>query len=196
MHKTVITTLLIAGLASSNLAFADRGGPGKFMRFFDTNQDGTVTLDEFESASQARFERMDTNKDGQVTSGEFQSYVEARRNEKQADRLKKMDTDNDGQVSKEEYVAYKSERASNKFTRMDKNQDGVLSADELKACRKHGHHSGQRIFGKLDNDSDGNVSREESHAAWSAWFARIDTNGDRVVTSEEVSAYREMKRKQ
>jgi len=201
MHKTLITILLIAGLASSNLALADRGGPGKFMRFFDTNEDGSVTREEFEAASKARFARMDANSDAQVTTDEFQAYIETRRGEKKAAKLKQVDTNNDGQVSKDEFVAYKSARAEQKFARMDTNQDDVLSAEEFKNCRKHdkggkqGKRSGQRLFASLDANDDGQVTQEESLAAWSRWFARIDSNGDNVVTSEEVSAYRDMKHK-
>ena len=69
-----------------------------------------------------------------------------------------------------------------------------LSAEEMQHSGKHKHAKGKRIFKRMDKDGDGQVTRDESYTAWSAWFARIDTNGDLVVTTDEVNAHRQMKR--
>ncbi len=76
---------------------------------------------------------------------------------------------------------------------MDKDGDGAIEADEYSKPH-HMRFSGRRIFHRLDGDSDGRVTREESLKAWSGWFDRIDANKDGVVSGDELEAYREHKR--
>jgi Ca2+-binding EF-hand superfamily protein len=73
---------------------------------------------------------------------------------------------------------------------MDKNRDGMLSADEMVSHKKHQPRFGKKIFSRLDANGDGQVSKEESQAAWGEWFKRLDTNADQVVSSEEVKQAR------
>lgn len=194
MKKSVITSVLIAGLLSSQLAIASKGGSGKFMHFFDANNDGTVTMDEFDEAARTRFTRMDSDKNGILSQEEFHNYIKLRRMEHKAKKLELMDSNKDGKVSESEYVTYKAENAKRKFAQMDKDKDGNLTAEEMKSCGKRRHGKGKYIFKRMDQNGDGQVTREESYAAWSAWFARIDANGDKVVTSDEVNTFRQMKR--
>lgn len=191
MVKFMKTALLAGGLLSSSLALAHSSGTSKFMRFFDTNKDGVVTLDEFNTVMQARFNAMDTNHDGVVSAREFRAYIHKRQLQHQQARLKRMDSNGDGQVSKAEFIAYMSKRAEARFDRMDKNHDGILEANELVSRFHHGHgfHSGNRLFHKLDKNGDGVISLAEGRAAWTAWFERMDTNGDKVVTPAEVKAF-------
>ncbi|MBI1425067.1 MAG: hypothetical protein GC149_16595 [Gammaproteobacteria bacterium] len=194
MKKSVVSAFVMSGVFFSSLALA-QGGSGKFMQYFDTNKDGVVTLDEFEAAMTTRFEQMDANHDGKVTFAEFQNYLKQRRQERKLARLKLMDSNGDGQVSKEEFVAYQTKKAESRFERLDKNHDGVLSADELdrKGCGHHHRFNGKGLFHKLDANGDGVITQEESRAAWSAWFTRLDANGDKVVTTDEVNAFREQR---
>ena len=48
-------------------------------------------------------------------------------------RMKNMDTNNDGAVSKDEFMAH----AEKKFAMKDKDGDGVISAEEMSAMKKH-----------------------------------------------------------
>lgn len=197
MRKQWITTftLLSVVLASSGLAVA--GGHGhaggqKFMKFFDTNQDGTVTQEEFSIAAASRFTKMDSDKNGVVSADEFRSYVRTRRSEHRQQRYQDMDANKDGQISKDEFLLSKRQRAEGKFARMDKNGDGLVSAEEHASCRfnKRGHFGGRRIFQRLDANNDGSVTKAEGTSAWSNWFKRLDSNDDQVVTTEEVGQAR------
>ena len=191
MKKSVISGMLISGVLCSSLALAG-GGSGKFMRYFDTNKDGVVTLDEFEAAMQARFDQMDSDHNGVVSSQEFRDYIKQRRLEHKQERLKSMDTNGDGQVSKDEYLAYQARKAEARFARLDANHDGLLSADELdkRGSHRHHHYGSKGLFHKLDSNGDGVITLDESRAAWSKWFTRLDANGDKVVTMDEVNAFR------
>ena len=114
--KKIFTLLTLACLAAtSTTVLAGGHGKGKFMNFFDTNQDGTVTIDEFNDSAKARFKRIDSNNDGNVSEDEFRTYIKSRRAERKQQHFAKMDTDKDGQLTKDEYIAYKQKKAERKF---------------------------------------------------------------------------------
>ena len=58
--------------------------------------------------------------------------------------LQQMDTDGDGSVSKAEFVA----GAEARFTKMDKNGDGVLTKDDMPARPEGGRRGGRRGGGE------------------------------------------------
>jgi Ca2+-binding EF-hand superfamily protein len=189
----ILTTPVLAGSAN----YSD--GKGPFMSFFDTNDDNVVTMDEFKDAAAKRFETIDKDNNGVVSTEEFQSFIEHKREERQEQRFQSMDSNDDGQVTREEYISYKLKRAESRFQGMDVDQDGVVSKEEYEARRsgwsghRHGHYGRGKIFAKLDANNDGQLTREESLAAWTNWFKRIDANGDQVVTADEVRDYRNKK---
>lgn len=190
MIKLMKTALLASGLLCSSLALAQGGSTSRFMQFFDTNKDGVVSLDEFNSAMLARFHAMDTDHNGVVSAKEFYAYIQHRRLQHREARLKQMDANGDGRVTEAEYLAYMNKEAKIRFDRMDKNHDGILTANELVSGRHHhGTHNWKRLFHKLDKNGDGVLSLDESRAAWTAWFERMDSNGDKVVTADEVRAF-------
>jgi Ca2+-binding EF-hand superfamily protein len=194
-RKTLpLISVLALGLSLSTApALAGKHGHGKFMESFDSNGDGKVTLDEFNTTSADRFKKMDTNADGKLTEEEFSGYLQARREQRRLERFKTADTDKDGSVSKDEYLAVQRQRAERRFARMDRDSNGMLNAEEY--ARKRGHHNkkggGKHIFTKLDSNNDGHATLEESQIAWDKWFRKMDTNGDNMVTSEEVKQARE-----
>jgi Ca2+-binding EF-hand superfamily protein len=177
-----------------------QGGKGKFMSFFDSNEDGVVTMEEFKESSAARFDNMDADHNTTVTQDEFSGYVGQRREQHRQHRFESIDTNKDGQLSKDEFAAYSRQKALRRFAGMDSNSDGLISTEEY-TTRKygkhgshnghhHGHSRGHGFFNRLDTNKDGQLTRDESLAAWTTWFKRIDTNGDQVVTAEEVQNYR------
>lgn len=113
------------------------------------------------------------------------------------------DTDNDGTVDWEEaHNAFVQH-----FDEMDANQDGVLSADEVKGCCmsgtrhkdckdgkscKHGHagahDKGSKAFDAADKDHDGTLDRKEAKKLKKVFknFDAIDADKDGTVDRDEV----------
>ena len=89
--------------------------------------------------------------------------------------LEKVDTNKDGNLSLDEVQAAAAER----FKRLDKNADGVVTAEEA-----------PRMFDTPDADHNGQVTADElaTHAA--ARLKRADANGDGMVSEAEREAMR------
>ncbi|MFD1788731.1 EF-hand domain-containing protein [Sphingomonas floccifaciens] len=110
-------------------------GPGDGLARLDTDGDGRVTRAEFDTGSQARFDRMDTNRDGTIDATEMAALPGGGRG-------MRADTNGDGKLTRAESDAMSKER----FDRMDVNGDGVLDAAELQAGggMRGGRGGGQR----------------------------------------------------
>jgi len=197
MNKISITSILVTGLVIfSGVSLADSGhhGKGRFLALFDTNGDGVVTTDEFKAAAAERFKTMDSDSSGGVTQEEFDNYLAEKREKWNTVRFQNIDTDGDGNISEAEYLESKKQRAQKRFQQMDKDGNGIISQNEFMESRhtgkKYGMHGKGKIFAKLDRDSNGEITESESLAAWTEWFTKIDLNGDKVVTSDEVREFR------
>lgn len=182
MKKTIAFALL-TGLAFGTTAFAegmDRG-PGHHRHhghggFFMKN--------------------LDQNSDGKVTRDEVQADVKA--------RFAAMDTNNDGKLTPEESAQYfqakageMKEKFAERLKEADANNDGKWSKQELSKMP-------ERMFSKLDQDSDGFVTQAELDAGKEAGkerfarfkerhgdfqnklFSRADDNSDGFVDSAEA----------
>jgi len=97
----------------------------------DTDNDGTVDLDEAKKAAGALFDKLDTDKDGTLDLKELKGRVTDK-------EFKAADPDNDGTLSKDEYLAVVEKR----FKAADPDNDGTVSAAEIKT------HAG-RSLGQL-----------------------------------------------
>jgi len=104
-----------------------------------------------------------------------------------------MDTDGDGVVSLAEFQARGAEVTEERFTRLDSDGDGLLTSQELAARRGRGEHRGFEP-GEIDTDGDGAVSLSELQSVrpgvTEERFARMDSNGDGVITGDERSERR------
>lgn len=112
---------------------------------------------------------------------------------------KQADTDGNGSVSKEEFFALErisklpDDKRAKIFERLDKNNDGSLTRDELGQAGK-GHRPMPRLE-ELDKDKSGGVSFEEFSAAEfvqklpderrQEMFKRMDRDGDGQVTAKD-----------
>ena len=142
---TLMTVFALAGLLASSL-YAGGDGEGRehkkrkghrgksMMHMLDMDQDGQVSKDEM----MKHFSDVDANGDGLLSDEEFKAHRESKRGgmEKKRESMKDM--------SPEE-----------RFSKMDKNGNGSLEADEF---------PNKKIFEKIDADSSGGLSQEELKA--------------------------------
>jgi len=90
------------------------------MRMFDTDNDGTIDLDEAKKAALALFDRLDHDHDGTLDRRELGARLSAR-------ELFAANPDNDGTLDKGEYLALVERR----FLAANSDNDGTLDAKEL-----------------------------------------------------------------
>ena len=95
----------------------------------DANGDGTITEAEMLAAAGDRFQDADSDGDGSVSLEEFAAAQEALQEERRQARLERlfgrMDANDDGQLTQDELEASVAER----FDRMDRNDDGELTPE-------------------------------------------------------------------
>jgi Ca2+-binding EF-hand superfamily protein len=152
MSKTTRYLLATGALALGAAAFAgasladggwgrhhgwgDDGGMGLFERF-DANQDGRLTQAEVDEVRRSQLIEFDQDSDGSLTLEEYQAlWLDAMR-ERMVDRFQAHDDDGDGMVTVEEF----GESFDRMVSRLDANDDGALTPDEL---RRRGERRGDR----------------------------------------------------
>ncbi|MCW5699452.1 MAG: EF-hand domain-containing protein [Rhodospirillales bacterium] len=125
----------VAGRRDGDCGPGGPGGPGaRMMEQFDTDEDGTITREEFDAAHMDRFTTADANGDGEVTFEEFKAAADARRAERMERMFKRLDTDGNGIVTTAETDVFHERR----FERLDKNGDGVITDDDLQIMKPRG----------------------------------------------------------
>ena len=97
----------------------------------DTDGDGNVTKAEIKANQEANLIKYDTSNDGQLSLEEYKPLWIDRHNRRIVGAFQALDANGNGQVSDAEY-----KRVFNSIVaRMDRNEDGVISKDDLK--RRH-----------------------------------------------------------
>ncbi len=107
-------------LAGHGQTKAPDGSVDAFIQRWDTDNDGTLTLDEVKKAADARFDALDQDHDGTLDKKELRRVVSAK-------DLTKADPDKDGTLDKSEYQAIAAQR----FQAADPDKDGTLDKKEL-----------------------------------------------------------------
>jgi Ca2+-binding EF-hand superfamily protein len=96
-------------------------GPDAFAKA-DTNKDGYISKDEFESHVKARFHEYDKNKDGKIDADE----LGAKKNPEAVKEFRFMDKNNDGFVNADEFYTTALQRRD----QIDFSRDQKISREE------------------------------------------------------------------
>ncbi len=188
-HSLVTSLFLVAGMAVPVFAAdpaptADEQAQVKadvkaaFHRF-DHNKDGRISRAEY-GGTPAAFDRYDGNYDGIITQAELE---DALTHPKTTDaRLNKQDKDGDGVISRKEFAGDDAA-----FARLDRNHDGVLSADDnQRGARKDATANAEARFKQMDVNNDGQITTDEWRGTEHS-FKNKDKNADGVLTLDEVT---------
>jgi Ca2+-binding EF-hand superfamily protein len=136
---------LLAGHAMAGDTPRGEGPRGDEMRA-DKDGDGKVSRAEATAEATQRtnewFDKLDHDKDGYVTADEIRQARDARRGQMQEkfdEHFNAADTNHDGQLSLDEVQA-NMPRLADRFSTLDKDKNGLLSKEELKAGGPGGWH--------------------------------------------------------
>lgn len=151
MKTPVSLMLVMSGLLAAGTALADhhQGGmhgdmhgdhvPPMFDKF-DTDKDGRISKEEMRAGTDKVFAEADSNKDGFVSKEEMAAHhksmhdqMHQKMQDRMQERWKAADKDGDGALSKAEVDAAKMPHLSRDFDKLDKNKDGKLTPDEIRA---------------------------------------------------------------
>jgi Ca2+-binding EF-hand superfamily protein len=113
-RRTLLLASALAFAVSPALAASAFSG-------IDTNNDGTISLDEAKAAAGKVFDKLDTNHDGTLDRVELRGRIPDR-------DWKTADPDSDKTLTKEEYLNY----VELAFKRADKNGDGSVNEKEAR----------------------------------------------------------------
>jgi EF hand domain-containing protein len=139
----ILSTAGTSAMAADSMASFATGGYAnqlrtpEMMHKIDTNQDGKVSMAEWDAYQQQLFVMMDADKSGALDDKEF---MQTHRNDvvsfatggfasalRTSEMFAKLDTDRDGKVSREEFAAYQSKL----FDMMDTGKTRMLGQNEF-----------------------------------------------------------------
>jgi Ca2+-binding EF-hand superfamily protein len=96
-----------------------------------------------------------------------------------------LDADDDGFVDRAELRQARGQR----FGRMDRDGDGVVSAEEIEALRARARRLIEARLNAADADDDGAITRAEFDALEYRLIAKGDRDGDGRVSADEFRAF-------
>ncbi|MEP7004494.1 MAG: hypothetical protein ABI810_00825 [Sphingomonas bacterium] len=137
-------------------------GLGGGLMSADTDQDGKISRAEFMAQSTERFAKLDTNGDGKISGDEMKAMMERMREGGRMGGRRGAGGEAAGAMMPPPppgaMGGHQGHRAGGRLARLDTNQDGRISRDEMRAdADKH--------FDKLDTNGDGFIDKAEMDAA-------------------------------
>ncbi len=201
---TLSSAIALALTVSTTVAAPNMGN--RLVEKFDVNKDGEITRAEVLQVHGERFVAADVDGDGFLSSDEMAAAREQRRQEQKEARFAELDSNGDGSVSREEFQASApparhrgrqggdpERRKEARFAELDTNGDGALTLEEVQvgmpSAQHRGRHGGdpERMLSRLYQNDDGQLSDAEMSAQLLQRFERLDTDGDDVISEEEMN---------
>lgn len=215
--KTGYLSLLGALLTGGVLLNANAHPGGSPLGAFDANSDGTITKEEFTTASAtlaqdlqakflAKYDSVATGQtagDGIITTAEATAVFEDRAADWLAHTLEVFDTNKDGDISSADTLKGRGRSGLKQLEEFDADDDGVISNEELIAAAEAKVAEQLAAFLKKYDSvptgataGDGVITAEESLAVFDAVvdeqiakiLERFDANDDGTVSAEEIAA--------
>jgi Ca2+-binding EF-hand superfamily protein len=112
----------LAAISAILLGWPAFAAPSRAMRQLDTDNDGTVDLEEAKKAASTLFDKLDRDHDGTLDRRELGGRLSAA-------EIASADPDKDGTLSKDEYLKV----VENRFKAADPDNDGTVDEKELRA---------------------------------------------------------------
>ena len=112
----------LAAIGSILVGWPVSAAPSRSMRLLNTDNDGTVDLDEAKKAASALFDKLDRDHEGTLDRRELGIRLSAA-------EFAAADPDKDGTLSKDEYLKL----VENRFKAADPDNDGTLDEKELRS---------------------------------------------------------------
>jgi Ca2+-binding EF-hand superfamily protein len=122
----------------------DARGPGRAFGRIDSDHNGSISLPELETRhpdAGSLFSALDTDTNGLLSPGEWRDGREAIA-ASMHERMASIDSDGDGAWSLAEIQAAQPSFTQDRFTHMDRNNDGLLTADERPGFGRRRDHDG------------------------------------------------------
>jgi Ca2+-binding EF-hand superfamily protein len=120
-RMAILDVLAISTILGGWPAFA-APEPSRAMRLLDSDNDGTVDLDEAKKSASTLFDKLDRDRDGTLDRRELRGRLSAA-------EFAAADPDKDGTLSKDEYL----KAVENRFKAADGDNDGTLDEKELRS---------------------------------------------------------------
>jgi len=172
-----------------------------FINQYDGNQDWSLTIGEFDNARQTRFNHTDENNDGVIDESEYVfEYKNRMDNQLNKDRqgqvnqtvirFNALDKNDNNRIDLHEYEA----SAKRTFTYFDTNEDGVIDGKDPKP--KHNKKKKQLSAQEKQTKQikrlpyAKSILRMPTTHSFKGLLAKYDDNGDKVITSQEISQMR------
>lgn len=114
-----VTIAMVFGLGSVSAQAKSGSSP---VEKIDTDNDGTIDLNEIKASVESVFATLEKDADGTLDAKELRGKISGK-------GLKSADPDSDGTVSKDELMSY----VESLFKDVDTDNDGTIDAKELKS---------------------------------------------------------------
>lgn len=144
------------------------------------------------------FDQIDSNSDGGISLDEFESAAPKGADSSKSEELfKKIDSDGDGSISKTESDAFKDK--ARKADSLLQSLLFSLQNDGTQNAQTASTGDATSAFGQIDSDANGGISKDEFNSAFSdsrmgsdqlnQLFSSLDQNGDGSVSQDEVKSF-------